>query len=92
MTLRVTGVEPLEQLRLRITFNDGSSRDADLSYLPHGSLGEPLRNPDYFRQVRVDDEAGTIVWPNGLDPDPHVLRGDCAPATPEPVQTVMSQV
>ena len=25
---------------------------------------------EYFRQVRVDDEARTIVWPNGLDPDP----------------------
>jgi hypothetical protein len=38
---------------------------------------EPLRpNPDLFRQVRVDHELGTIVWPNGADMDPDVLRGD----------------
>jgi hypothetical protein len=35
---------------------------------------EPLRDLDYFRQVRVDDEARTIVWPNGLDPDPNMLH------------------
>ena len=42
----------------------------------HGALGEPLRDPDYFRQVRIDEDARTIVWPNGLDPDPDVLHGD----------------
>lgn len=41
-----------------------------------GELGEPLRDHDYFRRVRVDPDAGTIVWPNGLDPDPLVLHGD----------------
>jgi hypothetical protein len=32
--------------------------------------------------VRVDVEAGTVVWPNGLDPDPYVLHGDYPPAAP----------
>jgi hypothetical protein len=32
---------------------------------------EPLReDPKLFRQLRVDDELGTIVWPNGADMDP----------------------
>jgi hypothetical protein len=31
-----------------------------------GLVFEPLRaDPQFFRQVRVDDELGTIVWPNG---------------------------
>jgi len=34
---------------------------------------EPLRDPIYFAQVRVDPEAGTIVWPNGLDMAPEPL-------------------
>jgi hypothetical protein len=42
-------------------------------------LGKPLRNPSYFRRVRVDAEAGTAVWPNGLDPDPLILHGDYPP-------------
>ncbi len=74
MILRVTKVEPLGDHDLRLTFNDGLIRDVDLSSLLHGPLGEELRDPDYFRQVRVDDEARTIVWPNGLDPDPDMLH------------------
>jgi hypothetical protein len=35
-----------------------------------------------FRQVRVDEELGTIVWPNGVDMDPDVLHGDFEPAAP----------
>ena len=79
MLLRVTAVEALEDYRLRVTFNDGVVRDVDCSFLLHGTLGEPLRDPDYFRQVRVDDEARTVVWPNGLDPAPELLHGDYEP-------------
>jgi hypothetical protein len=30
--------------------------------------------------VRVDDELGTVAWPNGADLDPLVLHGDFEPA------------
>jgi Protein of unknown function (DUF2442). len=77
--LRVTDVEPLDEHRIRVAFNDGVVRDVDCSFLFHGTLGEPLRDPDYFRQARVDDEARTVVWPNGLDPAPELLHGDHEP-------------
>jgi hypothetical protein len=64
-------------------FNDGVERDVDCAFLLHGTLGEPLRDPDYFPQVRVDDEARIVVWPNGLDPAPELLHGDCEPAISE---------
>ena len=75
--LRVTSVKPLDGYRLRATVNDGVVRDVNCAFLLHGALGEPLRDPKYFRQVRVDGEARTVVWPNGLDPAPELLHGDC---------------
>jgi len=80
LMLRVTSVEPLDGYRLRVAFNDGVERDVDCAFLLRGTLGEPLRDPEYFRQVRVDEEARTVVWPNGLDPAPELLHGDYDPA------------
>jgi hypothetical protein len=34
---------------------------------------EPLNDPAYFAQVTVDPEAGTIVWPDGIDLAPEPL-------------------
>jgi Protein of unknown function (DUF2442) len=82
MMLQVTSVQPLDDYRLRVAFNDGVEHDVDCAFLLHGTLGEPLRDPEYFRQVRVDDEARTVVWPNGLDPAPELLHDDCDPAIP----------
>lgn len=75
----VTAVEPLGGWRLRLTFSDDIVRDVDFSDDLWGPLAEPLRDPEYFRQVRVDPELGTIVWPNGFDLDPDVLHGDHEP-------------
>jgi Protein of unknown function (DUF2442) len=82
MVLRVSSVDPLDGYRLRLTFNDGVVTEIDFSDDLRGPLAEALRDLTYFRQVRVDEEARTIVWPNGLDPDPYVLHGDMAPAEP----------
>ena len=80
MTLRVTAVTPLDPPVLLVEFNDGLVREIDCSFLLHGTLGEPLRGPGYFRQVRVDSELRTIVWPNGLDPAPELLHRGPEPA------------
>jgi hypothetical protein len=76
---RVTSVEPLDGFRLRLAFTDGLFREVDLSNNLWGQMAEPLQDPDYFRQVSVDTELGTVVWPNGYDLDPDVLHGDHEP-------------
>jgi hypothetical protein len=76
---RITAVEPLEDFRLRLTFTDGLVREVDLSGDLWGPMAEPLQDPTYFRQVSVDTELGTVVWPNGYDLDPDVLHGDYEP-------------
>ena len=74
--IRVEAVEPLDGYVLRLQFSDGSTREVDLERELWGPVFEPLRDPKQFRRVTVDQELGTIVWPNGADMDPVVLRGD----------------
>jgi hypothetical protein len=76
--VRIREVKPLHDYTLRIGFNDGSCRDVDLESELWGPMFEPLRDLELFRQVAVDPELGTIVWPNGADLDPDVLHGDQA--------------
>jgi hypothetical protein len=79
---RVVAVEALDGFRLRLEFDDGLVREVDLSaelIEPVGPMFEPLRDPEFFSQVRVDEELGTIVWPNGADMDSVVLHGDHQP-------------
>lgn len=72
--VRTHGVETLGGFSVRLSLTDGSAREVDLE--PHltGPVFDPVRNdPAHFRSVRVDEELGTIVWPNGADIDPDVL-------------------
>ena len=74
---RVVSVEPLHGFVLRLRFTDGATRELNLEDELWGPMFEPLRrDPALFRQVSVDAELGTIVWPNGADMDPDVLRGE----------------
>lgn len=71
----VIGVEPIGEYRLALVFEDGERREVDVSTIVTlDGVFEPLRDPSYFRRVRVDPDAGTIVWPNGADICPDVLH------------------
>ncbi len=78
---RVRAVRVLEGFEVELEFTDGSVRVIDLEPYLHGPIFEPARSdPEYFRCVRVDREAGTIVWPNGADICPDVLYYGLTPA------------
>jgi hypothetical protein len=65
---------PADAYTVHVRFEDGLAADVDLSYLlDYGGVFEPSHDPDYFRQLRADTEAGTIVWPNGADIAPETL-------------------
>jgi hypothetical protein len=81
---RVIDAEPLGELRVRLAFSDGLVRELDLGPMLHGGVLEPLRDPVEFARAFVDDLAGTVAWPNGIDLDPDVLHGDHGPATGQP--------
>lgn len=72
---RITTVEVLSHWVIALTFKDGSRGVVDLRTLIGKPRGGFLRfqDPEFFAQVRVDPELGTIVWPNDVDLDPDVL-------------------
>ena len=71
----IVEVRHLGGYRLFLRFSDGRSGELDLAPLLHfNGVFVPLRDENYFALVRVDPDCGTIVWPNGADLDPDVLR------------------
>jgi hypothetical protein len=80
----ITNVQVLDGYRLDLTFSDGVHGVIDLTdrIVGRGDVFAPLAAPDYFRQVKLDGELGTIVWPNGADICPDLLY---AWATGKPV-------
>jgi len=71
----IVEVRYVEGYRLFLRFADGPAGEVDLEPLLHfNGVFAPLRDQDYFARVRVGPDSGTIVWPNGADLCPDVLR------------------
>lgn len=61
----VKNVEPLNDYKLKLHFENGVNKVFDVSpYLNKGIFVE-LKNKDYFQQVSV--VSGSIAWPNEQD-------------------------
>lgn len=73
MPVHVTEVNYLEKYELHLTFNNGFQRVVDLQNELDGEIFEPLADLIFFQQVYLNDETGTIEWPNGADFAPEFL-------------------
>jgi hypothetical protein len=86
-THRATGLERVVDaritapFRIEVTFDDGLVRSIDLESELWGPMFEPLKDPEYFARMAVDQDAGTIVWPNGADFAPEFLYEAGEPVT-----------
>ena len=70
----IVAVKPMGEYRLYLRFEDGIEGIVDLAARrAFRGVFEPLRDPACFALVRVDNELGTIAWPNGANLDPDVL-------------------
>jgi hypothetical protein len=69
----IAGVAVVRDHCLRLLFDNGTVGDVDLSHTVWTGVLAPLQDPAFFAQVRVDPEAATVVWPNGLDMAPEPL-------------------
>jgi hypothetical protein len=62
----IVAAKALGGYRLYLRFEDGVEGVVDLApHLSFQGVFEPLRDPIYFAQVRVDPASGTVAWPNG---------------------------
>lgn len=77
MMIKVTAVTTLDDYRLELSFNTGETRVFDVGpYLNKGIFTE-LRDPAYFRAVRL--AFGSIAWPNEQDFGPESLYVESRP-------------
>ena len=57
-----------------LRFRDGTAGEVDLAPELWGEVFAPLRDVEYFKRFTVDPELATLVWPNGADICPELLR------------------
>jgi hypothetical protein len=61
--LRTMVAEPATQGVLKLVWNDGYEGVVDLrGIIAKGRIFEPIRDPDYFRQVRMERYGHHIYW------------------------------
>ena len=78
MTPTLKTAEYVDSYRLRLTFSDGKVGNIDLASELWGEVFEPLRDLKLFKSFKVDNELGTVVWPNGADFAPEFLYQSAA--------------
>jgi hypothetical protein len=80
---KIVDLEYLSDYVLRLHYRDGFVDDVDFEPFMHGKMSSALRDSELFKQVRI--EAGGLVWPNGYDVCPTLLRYHLEPAHAVPV-------
>lgn len=71
MFIEVIEATYLDGYRVKLLFNNGETRIADLSQSLNGSVFVPLRDIDYFKKFSI--KFNTIEWENGADFAPEYL-------------------
>lgn len=71
---RVRSFRIVGDYTLGVTFDDETEQIINFRPVLAGRLFGPLRDLALFKQVRIDPEVHTLVWPNGADFDPATLH------------------
>lgn len=65
MALEIRTIKIVDGFRLRVTFNNGQVRFFDMRRFLDKGIFRELKNPRYFKKVRVI--TGGIEWPHEQD-------------------------
>lgn len=81
--IEVRAVRVLGRYTVELTFADGAVRVLDLEPFLWGEMFQAIKKDyEFFLQVSVDPDAGTIVWLTGADLSPRTLYSESKPAVP----------
>ncbi|MBI4646527.1 MAG: DUF2442 domain-containing protein [Bacteroidia bacterium] len=71
MFIKVTDAQYINGYKIKITFNNGTTKIVDFE--PHlwGEVFNPLKDKEYFKQFTLN--PFTIEWRNGADFSPEYL-------------------
>ena len=67
-TFKIIGPQIIE-----VVFENNILKTINLAPVLYGEMYGPLKDADFFKQVKLDEEVQTLVWPNGADFDPSML-------------------
>ncbi len=82
---RAVGLVVLRPYVIRVMFADGMVRDVNLEPEFRGPVFEPLKDPAFFAQARLDTRMGVVTWPNGADFAPEFMyHAGCVLAEAQP--------
>lgn len=74
--MKITSVYPTRKFKLVLEFDEKDYRIIDIKQFlkdDKGLLADIRDDIDLFLQVEIDNVAGTVCWPNGVDFDPGIL-------------------
>lgn len=72
--IEVTDAKYIKEYEVFLTFSDGKSGIVDLSYIiKDDGVFRKFKNIEYFKDLTVCSELGTITWRNDLDIAPESL-------------------
>lgn len=64
----------LNDYKIWVKFNDNTEMIVNLEEYLDGTIFEPLKNVEQFKQVKFNPDSDTIEWDNGADFAPVFLR------------------
>ena len=75
MLVDIIVAKPCPNRTLEIEFEDGTRGTVQLDHIIaiYNGVFAPLLDAEYFGQVSVNPDLGTVTWPNGADVAPEVL-------------------
>ena len=78
MLHRIVAAKALPSHRLWVRFENGVEGEVDVSDLVGKGIFKAWQEPEFFNQVFIDEESGTVTWPGNLDLAPDAPYRDVA--------------